>query len=182
MSTSGSWRTSANELRQGNSTGNMAMDFAEPWTDESWIRRSFELMSSFEVLLKRPLLPVQGTESQQAHQLFFAPYVIVAHGTEDDPILNYANQMALQLWEMDLATILKTPSRETAEPVHRDERADMLTRTSRDGFIDDYQGIRITASRRRFLIAQAIVWNVTDNEGNNSGQAATFANWEMLSS
>ncbi|MFT7641385.1 MAG: hypothetical protein ACI9G1_003133 [Pirellulaceae bacterium] len=159
----------------------MAIDYLQPWLEEGWIRRSLELMNSFENLLKRPLLQVAGDDSEKARQLFHAPFVVVAHGTEDDPILNYANQIALKLWEVDLPTILQMPSRTTAEPVHRDERAEMLKRTLRDGYIDDYQGIRIAASGRRFHIAEAIVWSVIDAEWDNAGQAATFAHWEMLS-
>ena len=126
------------------------------------------------------LLAPRGTSLEDARALFEAPFVVVSHGTEVDPILNYGNRTALELWEMDVDTLLQTPSRLTAEPVHRDERAKLLQRTTRDGFVDDYSGIRITASGRRFLIGQAIVWNLIDEEGQYAGQAATFSTWEWL--
>lgn len=117
---------------------------------------------------------------EQARLLFVAPLVVVAHGTQADPILSYGNRAALELWEMDLATFLQTPSRLTAEPMHRDERARLLERTSRNGFVDDYRGIRISSTGRRFLIESAIVWNLLDPGGRYAGQAATFSEWREL--
>ncbi|NBU39578.1 MAG: MEKHLA domain-containing protein [Planctomycetia bacterium] len=95
-------------------------------------------------------------------------------------MLTYGNRAALDLWEMTAAEFRGTPSRLTAEPVHRDERARLLERTRRDGFVDDYRGIRISRTGRRFLIERAIVWNLTDTDGTLRGQAATFAEWTPL--
>jgi hypothetical protein len=97
-------------------------------------------------------------------------------------MLDYGNEAALRLWEMDLATLLATPSRLTAEPVHRSERERLLQRTKRNGFVNDYQGVRISASGQRFRIEQATVWNLFDEQGNHRGQAATFSDWHMLDS
>ena len=68
----------------------------------------------------------------------------------------------------------------TAEPMHRDERAQLLERTTRDGYVDDYRGIRISSSGRRFQIEQAVVWNLTDESGDYAGQAATFTDWRYM--
>jgi hypothetical protein len=64
----------------------------------------------------------------------------------------------------------------------RDERAEFLRRVRENGFIDDYSGIRISRTGRRFRIRQAIVWNVLDDAGAYAGQAATFSSWEFLES
>ena len=140
------------------------------------------LLDSFARLLGRELISRQGAAEAQAERLFQAPFVVVSHGTEADPILNYGNAAALALWEMDLATLTRTPSRLTAEPVHRDERARLLERTRRDGYVDDYAGIRISSTGRRFQIEQAIVWNLVDAAGIHRGQAATFDRWTPLDS
>ena len=140
------------------------------------------LLDSFARLLGRELISRQGSAEAQAERLFQAPFVVVAHGTEADPLLNYGNAAALALWEMDLATLTRTPSRLTAEPVHRDERARLLERTRRDGYVDDYAGIRISSTGRRFQIEQAIVWNLVDAAGIHRGQAATFDRWTPLDS
>lgn len=48
------------------------------------------------------------------------------------------------------------------------------------GFIDDYRGIRIAKSGRRFMIRNAVVWQLTDTDGAVQGQAATFGEWEEV--
>lgn len=154
-------------------------DSATPYESESWIRQTELMLNSFATLLGRELIE-RIHPAADAESLFNAEFVVVSHGTQDDPLLNYANQAALELWSMPLEQLIGMPSRKTAEPVHRAERSDLLRRTSEDGFIDDYSGIRITSDGRRFRIHQAIVWNINDEDGNPSGQAATFSEWTML--
>jgi hypothetical protein len=138
------------------------------------------LLDSFARLLGRELIPRSGSPAEQAERLWQAPFVVVSHGTEADPVLNYGNARALALWEMTCDELTQTPSRLTAEPVHRDERARLLARTREHGFVDDYAGIRISKTGRRFRIEQAIVWNLTDAAGEHCGQAATFDRWTPL--
>lgn len=152
---------------------------SEPWKVPAWQEHTRRLLDSYRRWLGRDLIERTGTLAEQSRALFEAPFVVVAHGTEADPILNYGNAVALKLWEMDLESLLRTPSRMTAEPMHRDERALLLERTTRDGYVDDYQGIRISRTGRRFRIERAIVWNVMDGD-ERVGQAATFAEWTPL--
>jgi len=84
------------------------------------------------------------------------------------------------LWRISIDQLRQTPSRLTAEPVHRDERARLLERTTRQGFVDDYQGVRVATNGQRFLIRQATVWNLRSPSGDHVGQAATFSHWELL--
>lgn len=153
---------------------------ADVWKQADWMARAGVLLESFRRRLGRELIERSGDATEDARRLFEAPYVVVAHGTEADPILNYANRTALDLWETDVATITKMPSRLTAEAPERAERERLLARTSRDGYVDDYRGIRITSTGRRFEIDRAIVWNLDDNAGNRLGQAASFGNWRFL--
>jgi len=151
-----------------------------PWSFQVQIEHVQILLDSFARLLGRDLIPREVSAAEQARRLFEAPFVLVSHGMETDPVLNYGNAAALALWEMDWATLVQTPSRLTAEPVHRDERARLLERTRRDGYVDDYAGIRISRSGRRFRIEQATVWNLVDDAGTHRGQAATFDRWTPL--
>lgn len=112
--------------------------------------------------------------------LWEAPCAIVAHDTEDDPVFFYGNRLALELFEMDFAAFTQLPSRYSAEPLERDARARLLARVSAQGFVDDYAGVRIARSGRRFMISHATVWNLVDEAGVLSGQAATFSNWQPL--
>jgi hypothetical protein len=137
------------------------------------------LLDSFARLLGRELVSREGSPAEQAERLFRAPFVVVSHGTEVDPVLSYGNAAALALWEMTWEELTQTPSRLTAEPVHRDERAGLLARTRAHGFVDDYSGIRISKTGRRFRIEQAIVWNLAA-AGEHRGQAASFDRWTPL--
>lgn len=152
----------------------------EEWRKHGWIEHSQLLLDSYRKWLGVELITRVGSPEAEARALFESPFVVVSHGTQADPILNYGNQVALDLWEVDVATLIKTPSRETAQPMHRDERARLLERTARDGYVDDYQGVRISSTGKRFHIARAIVWNLVDANGNLAGQAATFADWEPV--
>lgn len=151
-----------------------------PWLDPAWSLQIQRMLNSYRRWLGTELIERHGTSEEQAERLFHTPFVVVSHGTQADPILNSANAVALHLWEMPLEQFLRTPSRLTAEPVHRDERARMLETTRKQGYIDDYRGIRISSSGRRFRIDRAIVWNVVDESGEPAGQAATFSQWVFL--
>lgn len=115
-----------------------------------------------------------------AKRLYEAPRVVLSHTTESDPVFNYANRRAQELFEMDWSTFIRTPSRLSAEPVERSERVRLLNRVSEHGYIDDYSGVRISSTGRRFRIDQAIVWNLTGPEGRYLGQAAAFSEWFPL--
>jgi hypothetical protein len=115
-----------------------------------------------------------------AEALWAAPNVIVAHGTEADPVFFYGNHRALALFDMPFETFTRLPSRLSAEPVAQAERAALLARVTRDGFIADYAGVRIAANGARFRIEQAVVWNLVDSQGVLHGQAATFSRWQCL--
>ncbi len=144
------------------------------------LEHSHLLLNSFRRWTNRELIDYRGSPKGPAMVLFEAPFIVVSHGIESDPILNYANQAALKLWEMGWEEFIQTPSRLTAEPVSREERARLLAEVTSKGFIDNYAGIRISRSGKRFRIENAVVWNLIDDDGQYQGQAATFEDWHYL--
>lgn len=150
------------------------------WTDPAIITWSQLLLDSFARWTGRDLLLRTGSPDEQAQALFAAPCVVVSHGAEADPILNYGNQRALDLWELSWTQLTQTPSRLTAEPMNQDERARMLAVAEAQGYFSGYRGIRISSTGKRFLIEAATVWNVVDPQGLRVGQAATFARWTSV--
>lgn len=138
-------------------------------------RRRLALIAASYRRLTGADLVAPGREPAEA--LWAAPRAIVAHGTELDPIFFFGNRVALARFEMDLARFAATPSRLSAEPMLREERQASLDRVTRDGYIDDYAGIRISVTGRRFRIEGATVWNLIDSHGAIHGQAATFDRW-----
>jgi hypothetical protein len=144
------------------------------------IRHCRILADSFERLVGRPLAGAVADDAELARMMFEAPQVIASHGLEADPVLNYGNLTALDLWELSWDDFTSTPSRKTAEPVHRDERARMLAEATANGYIANYSGIRIASTGKRFFIREAIIWNLHDENGAAYGQAATFDQWEWI--
>ncbi len=151
-----------------------------PCTDPTVVQWSQRLLDSYRRWTGCELIERIGDPEMQARALFEVSAVVVSHGTEDDPILNYGNLTALQLWEMTWEQLVKTPSRLTAEPVNRAERERMLEQARMRGYVDTYKGVRITGTGKRFLVDNALIWNVLDPAGKQIGQAATFARWTWL--
>ena len=138
------------------------------------------LLHSFHCWTGRDLIPASGSPEERARRLFHAPFVVISHGIEEDPVLNYGNQAALTLWEMSWEEFTKMPSRSTAEPMEQAERARLLSEVSKKGFMDGYGGVRISKTGRRFRVENATVWNLLDEQDRYGGQAATFSRWTFL--
>ena len=139
------------------------------------------LMNSYQHWTGRALLPQSIGDSNLASRLFCAPFALVSHGSEEDPIFNFGNRVALDLFERSWDAFVGTPSRTSAEPACREARAALLAHVRKHGFIDDYSGIRVTASGGRFEIVSATVWNLIDEaDAPVCGQAAMFNEWRWL--
>jgi len=142
------------------------------------------LAASFARFVGRELIPGQAAldETALSAALRDMDRPLVSHGTEDDPIFRYANTAALRLWEMDWDRFTRLPSRLSAEaePDIQGDRARLLALALERGWVADYSGIRISASGRRFRIAETILWTVTDADGQRHGQAALIGRVEPL--
>jgi hypothetical protein len=138
------------------------------------------LTSSYRHWAGRDLVDSGLSATEQARALYEAPFVVASHGTGGDPVFNYANRVALALFETGWPDFAGAPSRLSAEPMERAQRAQFLGSVSRRGFIDDYSGIRISTTGRRFRIRGATVWNLVDAHGAPAGQAVMFRDWEYL--
>ncbi len=152
-----------------------------PWMSPDVVLHTQCLLTSFRHWFERDLLSEQSADPEiAAHQLFCAPFVVLSHGTETDPMLNYGNQTALDLWEMDWSDFTQMPSRLTAEPDLREVRSQILATAAQQGYLKGYEGVRVSKTGQRFFIQNAIIWKVLDQSGQHCGQAATFSKWESL--
>lgn len=150
------------------------------WNQPSIVEWTQRLLDSYSHWTGRELINRIGGTDEQTRMLFQAPFIVVSHGVESDPILNYGNQAALDLWELSWERFIRTPSRLTAEPHDRPERRRMLEQAQANGYSDGYRGVRVSSTGRRFLVEQALIWTVMDAVQKPIGQAATFARWSML--
>jgi len=122
----------------------------------------------------------QQPPGEAAMRLYHASYALVSHDTQADPVFDYANLAAQSLFEMDWETFTQLPSRLSAEAPLRQERQRLLETVARQGYSDDYRGIRISHSGRRFMIEKAVIWNVIGHDGKLLGQAAKLERWRFL--
>jgi hypothetical protein len=56
----------------------------------------------------------------------------------------------------------------------------MLAEAATRGFFTNYRGVRMSRTGRRFLVENAVVWNLLDHDQKKRGQAATFSRWTLL--
>jgi hypothetical protein len=93
-----------------------------PWQQKAIILHSQYLINSFRHWTGNFLLDVNASPLETAQALFEAPFVLVSHGTESDPIFNYGNRKALKLWELSWEEFTRMPSRKSAQEVVQEER------------------------------------------------------------
>jgi hypothetical protein len=140
------------------------------------------MASSHQRLVGRPLLVRSPGETDEAFagRLYTAHFGLLSHDDRPDPCFNYANLVAQQLFERGWEEIVGMPSRLSAEAPERAERERFLARVADKGYVDDYTGIRVAKSGRRFRILRATIWNLVDASGRRTGQAAAIPAWEPL--
>lgn len=128
------------------------------------------LAGSFLRLLRRPL-----AADSSAAALYRAPFCLLAHDGAADPVFIYANAAAQACFGYGWEEFLRLPSRLSAETPEQSERQRLLDAVRAQGFIENYRGVRVAKSGRRFLIEQVVVWELVDEGGARRGQAAMFS-------
>jgi MEKHLA domain len=155
----------------------------EPSKSNQYLSEHIQLLcDSLRLLTGRELIPPEQAGSDAAKFLYFAPFVVVSHDNSRDPLFNYGNRVALDLFEMSWAEFTQLPSRKSAEPPNREMRSQLLQEVATKGYIDHYAGIRISKSGKRFWIEDVTVWNLVDEQGSYQGQAATYGQWKFIES
>ncbi len=146
---------------------------------EDFIEHSNLLCSSYRKVTGQNLVNNElGVNIEEA--LYEAPFVVVSHGVQLDPIFSYANLTAQSLWGYSWGNFITLPSRLSAEPSTQQEREVLLKKVLLCGYIDDYEGVRITNSGHKFRIKNVFIWNIMDQNRQYHGQAAMFKSWQHL--
>ena len=136
------------------------------------------LCDSYSHWLRRELLP-GAHPARLAELLFDAPFALVSHDAQPDPVFNYANRGALELFGYSWQEFTSLPSRHSAEPVNQPGRQEILQQVAEHGHTYGYSGVRIARDGSRFEIRSATLWNVLDR-GDYCGQAAMITDWQLL--
>ncbi len=150
-----------------------------PWEQDAIIRHIQLVLQSYKHWTGNDLVNMSDSPEEIAQQIFEAPFALVSHGTEADPIFNYGNHKALTTWELSWEEFTKMPSRQSAEKVVQEERNRLLQETEAKGFCN-YSGVRISSTGKRFQIKNGIIWNLVDDQNQYCGQASIFSNTVWL--
>ncbi|AEG02862.1 MEKHLA domain-containing protein [Methylomonas methanica] len=137
------------------------------------------LVDSYENLLQRRF--TENTDADTLGQkLFTAEFALLSHNTDPDPLFNYANQKAMDLFELSWDELIGMPSRLSVEPENHQARERLMAKVTATGFVENYTGIRVSKTGRRFRIDNAVIWNLYGRQGEYQGQAAYFSDWVYL--
>lgn len=154
--------------------------FGPPWLNAEKQGLATLILNSHDHAFGRALIPSarqEQSERLRCQELFACGFPVLAHGSEDDPKLTYANADALLLWETTWTGLIGLPSKLTAPESERVERQEALGKAEDFKAISGYGGIRISRRGRRFMIRNARIWSVRDNSEKVLGQAASFRDW-----
>jgi hypothetical protein len=153
-----------------------------PYLKIETIQQSLYIIKSYQQLIGKQMIEKDATLSPAdiSYLLYHAPFVVLSHSNDVDPIFNYANLMAQQLFEMDWKTIIGMPSRLSAQKISQEERAILVKTAQEKGYIDNYFGVRISAKGKLFQIENTLLWNLVDENNQFIGQAAIFRDWSYM--
>jgi hypothetical protein len=149
-----------------------------PWQQEKIIAHSELIIQNYYYWTGKKLLDIKGSPLEISKALFEAPFALLSHGHEADPIYNYGNQKALELMEFSWREFTQMPSRKSAEVILQQERDNLLKQTISKGF-SHFTGIRISKTGRRFYIGDGILWNMLDKQNQLCGQAAVYSKYQF---
>eukprot|EP01134_Creolimax_fragrantissima_P000486 CFRG0486T1 len=147
-----------------------------PVLSECMIAHARLMSDSYTKLTGRDLIPNSKilSDAELSVRLKELPdVVLLSHGVQNDPIMNYGNDAALAQFETNWEEITSMHSKYSAEAGNREEREEFIKRVESCGFADNYQGVRMSAKGNRFNI-NASLWNLTTSDGTRTGQAAVF--------
>mmetsp|Transcript_21162 Transcript_21162/g.31381 ORF Transcript_21162/g.31381 Transcript_21162/m.31381 type:complete len:243 (+) Transcript_21162:68-796(+) len=104
-------------------------------------------------------------------------YVLISHGTQDDPVYNFGNLACLQAFARSWDNLTSMPSRLCVVSKSQDEalRIELMQNVTNFGFVDgEYRGYRVRGDGKFIKLTECCVWNCYEDNGEYIGQAALF--------
>lgn len=135
----------------------------------------FELLvGSFRRVVGRDLL-----EKNRGPEWLYgdAPFAVVAHNSEAEPLFVYANATAQRRFGYSWSEFTRLKAKLATGQVKSCEQAQLLDAIDRKGFVTNYRGLQVMKSGGRFRTEDATVWQLKDRHGVSQGQAAMFSKW-----
>lgn len=141
-------------------------------SSRAWIDRAAVILDSYRHHLGRDLFPRSGSAATDAERLFDLPMGVLAHDTSTPALLDWANRAAAVAFDATPTALLGRPSAATAPADATANREQLFTRLREQGFVTGYEGVRISLTGRRFVIADVTVYELRDRDGRAAGHAA----------
>ena len=142
------------------------------------VQRVTCILDSHRAHVGSELIARSGDGVADAQRLLELDAVVLSHDGGDDPHFVYANSAAARLWRMPIDDLVGMPSRFSAPPEHRAERASMLADAASTRVLHGYSGERVAKDGTRFVIEGATLWTVDYPDG--PGQAVVFRDWHLI--
>ncbi|KAK3252267.1 hypothetical protein CYMTET_38430 [Cymbomonas tetramitiformis] len=152
----------------------------EPYTKADVVMHSLKLIETYKKATGEPLLT--GLDiSTAAKALYEADFLLLSHGSGDNPHFDYANKKALEVFEMTWAQMQETPSSKSAADAAeiQEDRRRALAQAETDGVCKGYSGLRVSTSGREFRIEDGVIWTLLGADDQKVGQAAFVPKWKF---
>ena len=164
----------------GKDAASAAKSAPAPYESTGAVMQSLTICGSFKEKTGDKLLDGTVMVQEAAERLFKAPFVCASHDAED--VFNYGNQAALSLWGLPWDEFVGMPSTKSAQDDDgiQSERRELLDKAAESGVIRDYSGVRQASDGRKFKVDGAIVWTITNKDGEKTGQAVRFDSFTWL--
>tara|TARA_B110000977_G_scaffold49848_1_gene67737 strand:+ start:2700 stop:3719 length:1020 start_codon:yes stop_codon:yes gene_type:complete len=168
----------------GVDTGDIAVAVAPsgpaPYEGTGCVMQSLTICGSYKEKCGEKLLDGTVMVQEAAERLFKAPFVCASHDADD--VFNYGNQAALSLWGLPWQEFVGMPSTKSAaaDDGIQTERRELLDKAAENGVIRNYCGVRQARDGRKFRVEDAIVWTITNKDGEKTGQAVRFDKFTWL--
>ncbi len=154
-----------------------------PWLTPEQLKLANWILKSHQVAFKRPLFAHHNYQIPNrtiSQELFALSQPVIAHDSSQDPLLNYINATALQIWHRRWKEMIDMPSKLTAPIEEQKHRAIALSQAQNKSSVEGYRGVRINSRQQKFQINNARIWTIWNDEGTACGQAATFTSWWLI--
>ncbi|CAI6002364.1 unnamed protein product [Closterium sp. NIES-64] len=150
-----------------------------PYMNADIIMHSLELIDSYYRATGRPLFDKPVEVAEAAKELWSAPFLVLSHGTEDDPLFNYANESGLRAFESTWGEFTALPSRYSSPDPDSPTRKELLQQAEEKP--KDLKGlVRVSTKGTKFKIDDGILWTLVATDGERFGQAAVIREWHLL--
>ena len=150
------------------------------WRERSVIKHCQLVANSYRYWTGKEIVENISNEEDLSFQMYHAPFVILSHGKEDDPVFNYGNLKSQELWEVSWENLVGMPSRYSAEPMEEARRWELIKLGRERGVSYIEKALRISTLGNRFYILNVLLFNLINEDEEFCGQAAIFKDWEIL--